>query len=42
MKSCWLVILPGYKFSMVSTEKLTHAQALEVVLSLWPDALGVQ
>ncbi len=38
MKSCWIVVLYWKSFPMVSTEKLTHAEALACVRSIWPNA----
>lgn len=35
MKSHWIVVLYWKSFPMVSTEKLTHAEALACVRSIW-------
>ena len=41
-KTCWIVILYWKSFPMVSTEPLTHDEALECVRSIWPSAIGVE
>ena len=41
-KTCWAVVLYWKSFAMVSTTPLTHAEALECVLSIWPQAIGVE
>lgn len=38
MKSHWIVVLYWKSFPMVSTEKLTHAEALACVRTIWPNA----
>ena len=41
-KTCWQLTLPGYRFAMVSTTPLAHAEALECVRSIWPGAIDVE
>jgi hypothetical protein len=41
-KTCWTVVLYWKSFAMVSTEPLTHEEALATVRALWPGAIGVE
>lgn len=41
-RTTWTVVLYWKSFPMLSSEPITHAEALAAVLSIWPGAVGVE